>query len=246
MKKTMFALAALGMLAMLGTPAFTQAQADTRPGVAVLHFNINVLGASRDDYAPLDKGIAAMLTSELARNTSIRVVDRDRIETLLKEQDLGAAGRMDANSAARVGKLIGAKYMLWGDVSSDLDTKTRQPKEISISIKVVNSETSEITTLGTRLTGKPDDLASMIVQATGAASTQLKLPALPPGPARDAANAAAEQTKKMPLQTAMLYARALQAKDSGKTAEARTLFKQVVDKFPYPPAQQELTKLGTK
>jgi hypothetical protein len=40
------------------------------------------------------------------------VVDRDNLEKLLKEQELGMTGIVDINTANKAGKIIGAKYFL--------------------------------------------------------------------------------------------------------------------------------------
>ena len=52
------------------------------------------------------------------------------------------------------------------------------------------------------------------------------------------------KNQKMDLRTAMLYAKALDAKDSGDQAKAAQLFRQVLDKFPdYTPAKTNLAKV---
>ena len=51
----------------------------------------------------------------------------------------------------------------------------------------------------------------------------------------------------MPYEAIALYSKALAAKDAGNKAEAVTLFKKSLDKFPqFEKAQAELTKLNTK
>jgi TolB-like protein len=243
MKRALIALA----VATLATPMTMdlQAQSDTRPTVAVLSFNTNVLGAGAADYASLGKGVADMMITELVRNGNIRVVERERIDAILKEQELGSNGRMDQQTAVRIGKLLGARYMILGDVTSDLDPRTRQPNTVTIAVRSVNSETSELTNLGDRLRGKPDDLMSLIQQATESASRNLNLPPLPAGPARDAAETAKATAKKAPFQTVMLYSRALEAQDKGNQQEAVALYRQALDKFPeHEPSKAALKKLG--
>src|SRR4051812_40006431 len=75
--------------------AVLQAQGDTRPGIAVLPFdNGGSYGQSKEDFDALQVGMQQMLTTELAQNPALRVVDRSQIKQLLSEQDLGAAGRV--------------------------------------------------------------------------------------------------------------------------------------------------------
>jgi len=59
-----------------------------------------------------------MLTNELAGTEKFRVVERSKLGHVLDEQDLGASGRVDKNSAAKIGKLTGARYLVMGTVSA--------------------------------------------------------------------------------------------------------------------------------
>ena len=115
-------LFALGMAAALATPP--AAAQDTRPGIGVLSFeNGGSYGLESEDYDAFEVGLQQMLITELAINTDLRLVDRGRIQEVLGEIDLGASGKVDANTAAQIGKIIGAKYMILGgfiDWYSDL------------------------------------------------------------------------------------------------------------------------------
>jgi TolB-like protein len=83
---------------------------DSRPGIAVLPFvNGGSYGQDPENYQALEVGIQQMLTTEFAQNPALRVVDRSNIKNLMAEQDIGASGRVDAATAARLGKLVGAK-----------------------------------------------------------------------------------------------------------------------------------------
>src|SRR5260370_11842278 len=89
--------------------------ADTRPGIAVLAFdNSGSYGQAKENFDALEKGIAGMLISELAANPAARVVEREQIEKLLAEQHLGATGKVTPETAAKIGKLVGARYVITG------------------------------------------------------------------------------------------------------------------------------------
>src|SRR5712692_1136247 len=86
---------------------------DTRPGIAVLAFdNSGSYGQAKENFDALEKGIAGMVISELAANPAARVVEREQIEKLLTEQHLGASGKVTPETAAKIGKLVGARYEL--------------------------------------------------------------------------------------------------------------------------------------
>jgi TolB-like protein len=234
MKKTMLVMGILGVMA-----AAVNAQTpDTRPGIAVLPFTN---GAIQPELAPLSKGFQGMLNAQLASNTRLRVVEREQLQRILEEQRLGSSGQLDPSTLVRVGKIVGARYMIYGGYITD------PSRTMVITLIAFDTETSEQIFSDNSVKGKTDQLLDLIAKASAIASDKLHLPQLPPGsPAAREAAAKTETNKKMPLAAAVLYARALEAQDSGKTAEAITLYKQVVDKFPYPPAEEALTKLGAK
>ncbi|HYV98636.1 MAG TPA: CsgG/HfaB family protein [Gemmatimonadaceae bacterium] len=235
MKKTLLSLAAAAALAApMAAPL--AAQQDLRTTIAVMPF---ANGGMLAEYAPLGVGLAALMLNDLATNGKIRVVERDAIEKILQEQKISASGAVDPATIVRVGKLLGAKYTITGTII------TTQTKEMQLAIKAYNMETSEIIYTEKTSFVKANKFAELIETATKNANARLNLPQLTPNsaPAREAA-AKQEQAKKMPIETALLYSRALEAKDNGKTAEAKTLFSKVLTDFPnYEPAQKELDKL---
>ncbi|MGQ0701701.1 MAG: CsgG/HfaB family protein [Gemmatimonadales bacterium] len=124
----LFALIALIALFALFAPFATPAAAqDHRPAVAVFPFeNSGSYGQERESFDALRKGLAAMLISELAVNPELRLVDRTEIQRTLDQQGLAAAERVDKETAIRLGRLVGAGYLvtgsfidLYGDVRLD-------------------------------------------------------------------------------------------------------------------------------
>lgn len=87
-----------------------------RPPVAVLPFD------RAEDYGGLywsvnvGKSVGAMMTTEL-KTLGFRVVNRRCIRDLLEEQDFGESGRVDRKTAPKVGKVIGAPFVIIGTVS---------------------------------------------------------------------------------------------------------------------------------
>src|SRR5947207_11704101 len=102
--RSLFAVAALAV------PAMSQAQ--SKPVVAVLYFDNTSFGKDRADYDGVGKGIADMLITDMAQNPNLRVVERERIQSLLVEQQLTKAGTIDPQTAIKLGKIIGPQYMI--------------------------------------------------------------------------------------------------------------------------------------
>jgi len=79
--------------------------------VAISYFD-NTSGL--EQYNPLSKGLADMLITDLSNVKSIQIVEREKLESLLKEIDLGEGKFIDPNTAQKLGKGLGAGYMLTG------------------------------------------------------------------------------------------------------------------------------------
>jgi curli biogenesis system outer membrane secretion channel CsgG len=209
---------------------------DSRPGLAVLPFvNGGSYGQDPENYQALEVGIQQMLTTELAQNPALRVVDRSNIKNLMTEQDLGASGRVDAGTAARLGKLVGARYMVMGGFT-DLYGNMR------LDISVVSTETSEIVR-AEKVTFKRDELFSGVVNAAKVITAGLKLPEL----AKESQAKRDERAREInKTQAVSYYTRGLLYADRGDTARAKELFTKALQEFPdYTEAQQALNQLGT-
>ena len=199
----------------------TAGMQQTRPTVAVLYFTNGAIG-NNAEYAPLSKGLAEMLITELAANTNIRVVERDRLQALLAEQDLGASGRVEEQTAAKLGKTLGALHMLMG--SFVIDTKDR----IRMDVRAINTETSELE-YATSVTGKADDMLGLLASLGEKVNKGLKLPDVPSGFSQGAAVGAKGPNQ---LKSMMLLSRALEQQDRKNNAAAVALYQQSLEANP--------------
>lgn len=64
----------------------------------------------------IGKGISALMVKRIAETGKFTVVERNRVGTVLKEQDFGASGRVKKGTNARIGQIRGADYTLMGDI----------------------------------------------------------------------------------------------------------------------------------
>ena len=199
--------------AFASLPLAAQAPTDTRPTVAVLYLTNGAL-VDNAAYAPLSKGMAEMLITELAQNTALRVVERDRLQAVLEEQNLGSTDRVDKETAAKLGKVLGARHMLMGSFVID-------PKQnMRIDVRAVNTETSAIEYVET-VSGKADRLLELVVQLGQKVNAGLKLPALKVASATIPAAKNPNQFKAL-----MALSRALEAEDRHQVAEAKSLYRE--------------------
>jgi TolB-like protein len=208
----------LGIALTLLVSLAPRARADERPTVAVLYFDY----AGKDDaLGVLRKGLAQMMISDLSSLPEVRLVERTRLEEVLAELKLSQSGKIDQASAARVGKLLGARYLVLGSYFDMLGV-------LRADARVVEVETGRvIRSVGAN--GKPDDfmaLESSLVQSVGGVlGKELHAPA-PAPPPRVAPPA------KLRTKTAVEYSRALAAKDRGDKREAKERLQAVVKEQP--------------
>jgi TolB-like protein len=66
--------------------------------------------------APLGYALADFMTTDLSRSDKLHLVDRLQTEAILRELDLVDRGVVDPRTAPRVGKLVGARRLLIGDL----------------------------------------------------------------------------------------------------------------------------------
>jgi TolB-like protein len=94
--------------------------------VGIPPFNVNVRDTT---LTPLSYGLADLLVTDLARSSQLEVVDRVRLDAVLREIQLVQSGRVDTATAPRVGKLIQARQLVLGSLDqragSDLGLQAR-------------------------------------------------------------------------------------------------------------------------
>lgn len=84
----------------------------TTIAVAPLSFNGN-----DSTLAPLGRGMADLMITDLSRSSRLTVVERDRLDALLDEVSRSASGRMDAATALRSGRLARAGRLVRGSIT---------------------------------------------------------------------------------------------------------------------------------
>ncbi len=228
--RSMVALLALtlGGAALVGAQQRGQ---DTRPGIAVLPFNNGgSYGQGKEDFDALERGIAGMMISELAANPAARVVEREAIQRLLEEQNLGAQGRVDAQTAAKIGKLVGARYMVMGTFIDFYG-------DFRVDVRLINTETSEVVkTESERM--QRDHLFDIIRNVAARLMKDASLPALP-RPASDQ-----RMSRQVPTEALTYYSRALLYQDRGQKEKAVEMFNRALTIFPgYAEAQEGLQRV---
>jgi TolB-like protein len=182
------------------------------PVIAVLDFH----GASimpGDDAAAIASGFAAMLTTELGTRAGIRVVERQVVENLIRTQQLSATGRVDDARAVRMAELLGADYVVLGNVML-------MGREARLDLKLEDPFTGEIIKVDKR-SGSRDDFLNLAGAIADAFSTGV------PAPPRGAVAAA-----QAPAPAVLAYSRGLDFERRRMTARAAEMYRTALELFP--------------
>src|SRR5262249_61639574 len=111
--KKLFLCAAL---AFAGVAATGSAFAAGQPTIGVAEFT-NQSGAAWW-RGGVGWELSGMLSNELSSSGAFHVVERQKMQNVLEEQNLAVSGRVAPGTGAKIGKLTGAKYLITGTVSA--------------------------------------------------------------------------------------------------------------------------------
>lgn len=106
----------LGLLALV---AILPAQ-QTKPSIAVDAFDYSTVMTSVQavfgTQVNIGQGIRALMVKRIVDAGKLTVVERAKVDNLLKEQDFGASGRVKQGTQAKIGEIRGARLALMGDI----------------------------------------------------------------------------------------------------------------------------------
>ena len=140
------------VLVAVSAPAFSQ----EKPRIAVLQFE-NKAGVSWWNST----GAAAaqdIFVTQLVKSGRFRVLDRERLNAILSEQDLSLTGRIDGSTAVAAGKVVGVKYFVTGALTEWEHTRSsgstgrflkrvrggRSKFAAALNARVIDAETGDI------------------------------------------------------------------------------------------------------
>jgi len=111
---------------------FIQVYAQTET-IAILDFSNNCI-LEKEKYASLSPGLAEIMITELSSITTLKFVERQKINNLIQEMQLTQSGLVSEETGVQVGKLIGAKYLIFGSYMVF-------NKKVRIDVRIVEVET---------------------------------------------------------------------------------------------------------
>lgn len=208
------------LLGLSATAATAAKPAEPKATVAVLYFDYSGESA---EMGMLRKGLAQMLITDLGGLEKIQLVERDRLQALLDELKLNESKKIDKKTANKIGKLLGAKYLVLGGYFDLMGT-------LRVDARLVEVETGKvITSVGSA--GKMDDFLAIekkVADDLEKAITSSTVKGVKPRPTRRAR----KRPKKLAVRTAVKYSKALDAIDKGDKVTAKKELEGVIAEQP--------------
>lgn len=190
------------------------AASTTDPVVSVLYFD-NL--SKTADLEVMRKGFAELLIADLVAWDGVQVVERGRLEDVIKEVEFQQSKYVDQASAQKIGKLLGAKYVVTGSMQL-------RGKQLEVVAKVL--ALPEGLVVVTARESAPEDQVfdleqRLVNQLVAGIDAKLK------------PDAAARRKVKVPnLETLIAYSKAIDLSDQGKLEEAQAAMRALVSKAP--------------
>ena len=203
-------------LVVAAVPAFGQ-EPDTRPGVAVLPFDVTQLPPADLAASGLNFGLQHILLSELNANPALRIVERRVLNEIMEEFGLHGSANIDQRTQAELGRLVFARYMVGTSYFDDRG-------DVRLDVRVINVETSEII-LTARVSGR-ESLFDLIGTLAEEVTNGVDLPPLP--------NAVREarSSDTMPQEAIRLLSLAVREHEAGETDQAIEYLTLGIDRYP--------------
>ena len=219
--------------AVAASAVVSSAWAQSEPVViAVLPFeDRGSYGQDKEVFRALELGIPVVLTTELSRNPRARPADRARIARALEAQNLAPEARVDAATAARVGKDVGARYAVTGNFA-DFYGKFR------IDARVVDVGSGQILKVVSNNDPALQDRADLSRIIQGLAEKILAAVSLPPS------GGGGSQARNVPTEALTQYSLGLLYESEGNKAKAGEHYQRALTAFPdYPEAREGMQRV---
>ncbi|MBU8920731.1 MAG: CsgG/HfaB family protein [Bacteroidales bacterium] len=184
--------------------------------IAIMEFDNFSIGKYKKELGDISKALADFFEYDFSRFTDLKIVERDKLDYLLREIKLSEEGKIDQATAVRVGKMLGAQLMVFGSIAQ-VDRKNAR-----MVVRVVNVETSEIIT-SADMEGKPN-FVEMEKGLVKAIAEKLELVVT------DQMKTAIEESATTDMDAAKLYSLGLKYMDDYQYEKAYEHFQQAYEK----------------
>lgn len=181
----------------------------------------------------LKKGLADMMITDLSNIRMLNIVERDKLEAILKEQKLNNSKEFDAGTASKVGKLLGAQIILTGSYFDMFGS-------IRVDARFIDVETGQILK-SDGVEGQTTSFFKLQKQLSWKIIKNLDTKITDDEKKEIEQN---EKSKALSLGDMNEYSKALDLFDNGKKKEALTIANKIEKKYPeFLPVKNLIKKL---
>lgn len=198
--------------------------------IAIIYFDNSGGEPSLDK---LKKGLADMLITDLSNINMLAIVERDKLESILKEQKLNNSKEFDPNTASKVGKLLGAQIILTGGYFEMMGSLRLDARFIDVEtgkiLKAdgVDGQTSNFFKIQKQLAWKI--INTLDIKLSDGEKKAIELN---------------EKSKALSFEDANLYSQALDYFDKGEKKEAKEILVKITTIYPeFEPAKILILKI---
>lgn len=199
---------------------------------AILPFeNGGSYGQDKEVFEALEVGVPAMLAGALDHHPGASAVPQQRVADVLRALGQTHPRRVDAATAAEVGKAVGARWAVTGTFA-DFYGKFR------VNARLVDTQNGQILAVVSNNDPKLQDRAQLSAIVQAVADKLAAAAGLAPRPAGSASPA-------VPTDAITLYSRGLLHESRGDRPGAAALYRQAIEAFPgFNEAQAGLERVG--
>jgi TolB-like protein len=222
---------AFAVLASAGAPLQAQKQSAV---IAVLPFeDRGSYGQDKEVFRALALGIPATLVSELGGHPTLRIVEPSRVTQAFQSQALGPNTRVDAATAAKVGKELGARYAVTGNFADFYG-------KFHLDARVVDTETGQILRVVSNSDSQLQDRADLYRIIQMVAHRVLAVTS----PEALRSTAAEAEGKTIPTEALRQYSLGLLYESRGDPSKAGEHYQRALSAYPgYPDAQERMQRI---
>jgi len=198
--------------------------------IAIIYFDNSGGEPSLDK---LKKGLADMLITDLSNINMLAIVERDKLESILKEQKLNNSKEFDPNTASKVGKLLGAQIILTGGYFEMMGS-------LRLDARFIDVETGKILKAD-GVDGQTSNFFKIQKQLAWKIINTLDIKI---SDAEKKAIEGNEKTKALSFEDAKLYSQALDYYDKGDMKKAKEILIKITKSYPeFEPAKILISKI---
>lgn len=200
--------------------------------LAILDFSNNSL-IDKEKHASLSQGLAEIMITELSKVQDLKLVERQKINSLIQEMQLSQSGIVSEDAGIQVGKLLGAHFLVFGSYMISFNNQIR------VDIRIVEVETG-VTIKAGEVTNKVTKLFEIIKELNKKITKDLDVKLT-----NDEKKALMDSDASLDIISS--FSDGLEFEELNRIEDAKKLYQKILDRDPdFEPAIKRLRELSGK